>query len=114
MRQPVNRQNYSFVDHKSNPFQVEIQRSILVKEGKLRTLRCLYSVRLPEIKDLNADSFWSSHFRELFDPKKGYMVKDGEHLICRLIKRNSERLLEVEFGSGGLETLLAGNKNIDR
>ncbi len=101
------------MDHKSNPFQVEIQRSILAKKSKLKTLRRMYSTRLPEIKNLNTDSFWSSHFSEPFDPKKGYMAKDREYLICRLIKRNPGRLLDVGFGRGGLEVLLAGNKNID-
>ena len=96
-----------------DPFRLEQRRDRLAKKQNLKILRGIYSKKLPEIKNINTGSFWDSHFRANFDRKKEHMSNDREYLVYQCVRKIPGNFLDVGFGRGGLERLLAEDKDIN-
>lgn len=97
-----------------NPFEVERLRNRLAKESRLKKLKETYSTKYPEITNKNTPKLWDNfnlernHFTNSDDPQ----ANDKLHLISKNLTGENIKVLNVGFGSGNLERLVYGKKNI--
>lgn len=98
----------------TSPFDLERQRDILAKKGKLNELRRLYGKELPEIEDLNTGSLWDRlNFESEFRPYSNPSAYDKLKIVAKLIPNGCKTILNIGVGSANLEKLvLVGKKEI--
>lgn len=90
-----------------NAYNIEVCRQILAENKDLVTLRTLYDVSLPGIKDLNSSFFWNNKLDKIihFNDQDG-MTKDRVYTAISYIKKDTKRVLDVGAGYGFFEEAL--------
>lgn len=97
-----------------NVFEVDKLRDRLARESRLKELKETYSSKYPEIKNRNTPQLWDNfnlernHFTNSDDPQ----ANDKLNQISKNLTGKNIKVLNVGFGSGNLERLVYGNKNI--
>lgn len=97
-----------------NPFRIEELRDNLARKRRYKQLRETYNVNLPEIKDFNTSSFWDSlNNRKILTKEDNPMGYDRVRSVASLIKGHGLKILNVGFGTGGLERIIFKSNSVD-
>lgn len=93
---------------KKNPFEVEKMRQKLALLGDLIRLKGMYSVKYPEIKNLNTGRFWNTKLKNRQELKiQDGMTKDRARIVARLIPGETKKLLDIGIGHGWIEEIIS-------
>ncbi len=90
-----------------NKYQIEYKRQKLASKGNLEDLKRLYSINLPEIKNLNTPKFWDEIYSEnsKLEDQDG-MTKDRVMNAVNFIPLESKKILDIGAGLGFVEELI--------
>lgn len=89
---------------KDNPFDIERVRKKLAQNQQYSKLKLMYSEKLPEINDANNSKFWDILNQDhKTSQKTNPMAWNRINIVKKLIPRNSNKVLDIGFGSAQLE-----------
>jgi len=88
----------------NNAFKIESKRRQLARNKEYKKLKLTYLRNFPEIEDINSPEFWNELNRNnIVSSKNNPMASDRINIICQLIPKGTEKILNIGFGSAQLE-----------
>ncbi len=102
---------------KSDPFKIELLRSVLAQKKDFKKLEQTYNKSLPEIKNSNSKNLWNEIFQDKSRLKnQDQMTKKKIKTVASFIQTHKKpKILDIGIGKGYLEEFLydMDKKNID-
>lgn len=92
---------------KISSFEIEHKRTKLATNKKFSALRKFYSLKYPEITDLNSASFWDKR-QSLREPlaKQDAMTRERVNIAANYLPNFVKQILDIGIGHGWLEERL--------
>lgn len=96
-----------------NAFELEHYRNFLAKTNDFKKLASLYGVKNPSIENINSSNFWDKKIEQKEkDCEVSFIEEDRIKIVFEYLKNKKGKLLDLGFGQGKLESLLANDGSV--